>query len=236
MRDEFERISAATDHLLTITTHRHNPVGMRGADAVGTELLATRLALTQVYVPCGGGGLLVGTARGLAEASRPGPAVAACQPDGCPPIALAASGELERPVVAEGSTAVSGLQLAEPPDGDAAVAATRESKAWGTVVSDVETWAAQDLLAPEEGLFVEPAAVPLAATDAARGRIGRTDRVSAVLTAHGLKNLRRYTTAAIPLEICPVDALPDRIGHHLKHRCDATELTAGSGSLSGAKR
>ncbi|HZX07820.1 pyridoxal-phosphate dependent enzyme [Kribbella sp.] len=220
--DELERIAAATELLLTITTHRHNPVGMRGADMIGTEILAAESALTQVYVPCGGGGLLVATARGLAGASRPGspgasrsgPAVVACQPEGCAPIALAAGGKLGSPVVAECTTAISGLQLAAPPDGEAAVAAVRESGGWGAVVSDEETWAAQDLLAREEGLFVEPAAaVPLAAVaaDAACGRIGAADRVSVVLTGHGLKDLARYTSIGAP-EICPVEALAERIG------------------------
>lgn len=214
--DELERIAASTGLLLTITTHRHNPIGMRGADAIGVEMMAAQPDLTQVYLPCGGGGLLVATARGLGA----GPAVVACQPAGCAPIALAAAGEIESPVVAECRTTISGLQLAEPPDGPAAVTAVKASQGWGTTVTDDEIWAAQDLLAREEGLFVEPAAaVPLAAVaaDTARGRLGAADRVSIVLTGHGLKDLRRHTTAA-PLEVCPADNLAERIAHHLAGR------------------
>ncbi|MGW2180668.1 pyridoxal-phosphate dependent enzyme [Streptomyces sp. NPDC001732] len=216
--DELERIAAASDLLLTITTHRHNPVGMRGADLIGTELRAAHDALTHVYVPCGGGGLLVATARGLAAAGRPGPTVIACQPEGCAPIARAATGDLDKPVVTECRTGISGLQLAEPPDGEAAVAAVRNTGGWGAALSDEQIWAAQDLLAAEEGLFVEPAAaVPLAAVaaDAARGRLGANSQVSMVLTGHGLKDLRRHTAAGAPLEVCPTDGLAERIGRHL---------------------
>ncbi|MEV0792542.1 hypothetical protein [Kribbella sp. NPDC050459] len=59
------------------------------------------------------GGLPAGTARRLADTKMPGSAVIACQPEGCAPIELAAPGDLEGAVVAEGRTMISGLQPAK---------------------------------------------------------------------------------------------------------------------------
>jgi threonine synthase len=187
------QVAEAEQMLLTITTHTHNPHGMRGADGIGEEI-ARHGRATHVYVPTGGGGLLVATARGL-RTGRHDAAVVVAQPAGCAPIARAVAGEIPEPRIDEWATKISGLQLPVPPDGELAREAVRASGGWGCPVPDDDAWAAQDLLARTEGVFVEPAsAVALAAVrqDAEAGRLGRHDEPCVLLTGHGLKDLARF--------------------------------------------
>ncbi len=195
---ELARIAEQENLQLTITTHAHNPVGMLGADAIGAEIVGQAADVSHVYIPVGGGGLLVATARGLAGAGSTAK-ILACQPAGCAPIARYLTGELDAPQVDACTTQISGLQLPEPPDGAAAVRAVRASDGWGRSTSDEDVWRVQDLLARVEGVFVEPAAaVALAAVaaDAADGRIGADDRPCVVLSGNGLKDLSRYSHPA----------------------------------------
>lgn len=214
---ELERIAAAEQLMLTITAHKYNSVGMRGADGIGAEIAAQRPEITQLYVPSGGGGLLVATARGAAEAGLAAQVVVA-QPAGCAPIARYVEGELDRPVIDEWATDISGLQLPAPPDGEAAAAAVAASGGWGVGVPDTEAWRAQDDLARTEGIFVEPAsALALAAlrSDLETGRIGADDQPCVVLTGSGLKDLRRFTTPAAAEGAVAVADLHRRISDHM---------------------
>jgi len=203
------RVAQDQGLLLTITAHAHNPEGMRGADGIGEEI-AQHGRATHVYVPTGGGGLLVATARGLRTGGHAARVVVA-QPAGCAPVARAVEGEIRQPRIDRWSTSISGLQLPVPPDGAAAVDAVTSSGGWGAPVADEDAWAAQDLLASREGIFVEPAAaVALAAVrqDAELGRLGRTDEPCVVLTGHGLKDLGRFTAPARR----PTPTAPEEIG------------------------
>lgn len=200
---ELGRLAEHENLQLTITTHVHNPIGMRGARGIGREIVAQAPDATQLYVPAGGGGLFVATAGGLEDAGFAVPMVV-CQPAGCAPISRYLMGELSAPRVAECTTEVSGLRLPDPPDGAVAATIARDSGGWGVAVSDEETWQAQHLLANLEGVFVEPAsAVALAAikADAAAGRIGGSDKPCVVLTGSGLKDLRRFTGPVSPRDV-----------------------------------
>lgn len=217
---ELAAIADAENLQLTITTHAHNPIGMVGARAIGTEIALQLADVTHVYVPSGGGGLLVATAAGLAGAGNIA-SVVCCQPAGCAPIARHLAGELLTPEIPDSHTEVSGLQLPVPPDGRAAAAAVRASGGWGTAIADADTWRMQDLLASAEGVFVEPAsAVALAAVaaDARSGRLGTNDRPCVVLSGSGLKDLRRFTGPLRPQDMVEADllaaAVHDRLDAH----------------------
>ena len=193
--DEIGELAVEYHLKLAVTAYRFNPEGMAGAEAIGSELV-DQGPFTHVYVPTGGGGLLVATARGLVRASHGGPAVICAQPRGCAPIARCLNGELNEPLIDECASSISGLQLAMPPDGALAVAATRASGGWGCYVSDEEAWDAQALLARQEGIFVEPAsalAVAAIVHDVRAGRLTAADRPIALLTGAGLKDLRRFS-------------------------------------------
>jgi threonine synthase len=192
--DAIERLAHEYELQLAITAYRYNPEGMAGAEAIGEEITHQGV-FTHVYVPTGGGGLLVAVARGLARGAAGSPKVVCTQPAGCAPIARHLAGELPAPKVDACETVISGLQLPAPPDGVLATAAVRASGGWGCAVSDEATWAAHDLLARTEGVFVEPAsalAVAAIIDDVATGRLTASDRPVAVLTGTGLKDLRRY--------------------------------------------
>ena len=229
---ELGRIAEDENLQLTITTHVHNPVGMRGARAIGVEIAAQAGDVTQVYVPAGGGGLLVATAGGLAGAGCRA-AVVVCQPAGCAPIARYVSGELATPEVTECVTDISGLQLPVPPDGPAAADAVRASGGWGAAIPDEEAWGAQDALAAEEGVFVEPAsAVALAAiaADAASGRLGAGDRPCVVLSGSGLKDLRRFSGPLRPHDIIATKQLTEVVRSSVRGAAAAPAAHLGSGA------
>ncbi|MCR6030727.1 pyridoxal-phosphate dependent enzyme [Nocardioides sp. zg-579] len=222
----------AEDHglLLTITAHAHNPEGMRGADGIGEEIAAHGHA-THVYVPTGGGGLLVATERGL-RAGGSDAAVVVAQPAGCAPIARAVSGELSRPRIDTWETRISGLQLPVPPDGDLALDAVRRSGGWGAPVADEDAWAAQSLLAQTEGIFVEPAsALALAAVrqDVEAGRLGPDDQPCVVLTGHGLKDLGRFVAPEHRPAPTTLDEIPQRVQSWLGRPHETPAPHAGPG-------
>jgi threonine synthase len=213
---ELSRVAERENLMLAITTHAHNPEGMRGADAIGTELAGAG-GFTQVYVPTGGGGLVTATARGLRDAGSAA-SVVVCQPAGCAPIARYVQGDIDSPEVPGCETAVSGLQLPQPPDGAMAAAAVRASGGWGTWVQDEASWQVQDELASTEGVFVEPAsalAVAAVAADAAAGRLGSQDHPVVVLTGSGMKDLRRFARPVDPSAVATIDEIAGRVAAHL---------------------
>jgi threonine synthase len=213
-------LAVIADHenlMLAITTHAHNPEGMRGVDAIGAEIAGAAVAVTHVYVPSGGGGLVTATARGLREAGSSA-AVVVCQPAGCAPIARYIQNLITAPAVERCETVISGLQLPEPPDGEVAAVAVRASGGWGSWVEDDATWRAQDDLAVSEGVFVEPAsalAVAAVAADAAAGRLGPDDHPLVVLTGSGMKDLRRFTRPIDPASIATIDEIGQRVRDYL---------------------
>lgn len=126
--DAIGRLAAEHGLKLAVTAYRYNPEGMAGAEAIGAEL-REQGSFTHVYVPAGGGGLLVAVACGLARRDGTGPHVVCAQPSGCAPIARFLGGEIDEPVVERCTTTVSGLQLPAPPDGYLAVDAVISSGA-----------------------------------------------------------------------------------------------------------
>lgn len=186
------------DLYLGITAHAFNRDGMRGVDTVAYELAEQVPAASHVYVPAGGGGLLVAVARGLRHrglATR----VVACQPSGCAPIAAVLNGTGNAPAVERCTSRISGLQVPSPPDGGAAVDAVRRSGGWGVSVPDEEIHRAQRWLAAAEGVFVEPAAASALAAlvrDAGAGRVGPADHPVLILSGAGWKDLGGFAAAA----------------------------------------
>jgi len=177
---------------LTITAYAYNPAGMRGTEAIGSEIAASG-DFTHVYVPTGGGGLLVAVHRGLPAAAAQ-PRLVCAQPAGCAPIVRCLNGEIPTPNIDSCTSSISGLQLPAPPDGYSALEAVSSSDGWGTSVTDDEALYVQRELARIEGVFVEPAsAVALACVrrDLVSSRLPRDSRVVVVLTGSGLKDLRR---------------------------------------------
>lgn len=194
---EMDAISelATLYHLkLSVTAYEYNPEGMSGAEAIGAELLEQG-DFTHVYVPSGGGGLLVAVSRGMTGSAKT--RMICAQPAGCDPIVRYLNRVIPKPRLAICTSTVSGLQLPAPPDGELAASAVIESNGWGCAVSDEDAWSMQDFLASREGIFVEPAsalAVAALANDVKSGRLPSSAHPVAVLTGSGLKDLRRFNS------------------------------------------
>jgi len=200
---EMNAISDLADEFqlkLSITAYRYNPEGMLGAEAIGAEL-SSQGNFTHVYVPTGGGGLLVAIARGMVDISLT--RIICAQPDGCNPIVRFLNRETGDPHIDTCTSKISGLQLPTPPDGDLAAATVVESHGWGCSVSDEDAWSMQDFLAAREGIFVEPAsalAVAAIANDVRSGRLPASARPVAILTGSGLKDLRRFASSTSTMD------------------------------------
>jgi threonine synthase len=113
-------------------------------------------------------------------------------------------------------SAISGIQLTAPPDGDLALQALHDSGGWAVSVPDEETYRAQADLAAREGIFAEPAAaITLAAVraDLAAGRLTGAETVACWLTGVGFKDAGAVQRMAEgrAVERIQVEAIPDLV-------------------------
>jgi threonine synthase len=111
------------------------------------------------------------------------------------------------------TTAVSGLQVGDPPDGDLVLQALKASDGWAVAVSDAEVYAAQQRLAREEAIFAEPAGAAALAgllADASAGRISLGDVVACLITGSGFKDPAQLASRTLP-PVLDVDEL-DELG------------------------
>jgi threonine synthase len=182
---------------MLVTARRFSPHAMEGVKTIAYEICEQLGGPPDVvYVPVGGGGLLSATWKGFVEWHAAGradrlPRIVAVQPQGCDGITQAwRAGRAVEPI--DGCTsAISGLQLTAPPDGDLVLRALREAGGWAVSVPDDATYAAQAELAAREGIFAEPAAaITLAGVraDMAAGRLHGGERAVCLLTGIGFKD------------------------------------------------
>ena len=131
----------------------------------------------------------------------------AVQPEGCDPIAQAwRAGRTVKPLD-DCASAVSGIILTAPPDGDLALDALRESDGWAVSIPDSATYQAQAEMAAAEGIFAEPGGGRALgggqARSAARASYGARRRAVCLVTGIGFKDsaaLRRMTEGvALPM-------------------------------------
>jgi threonine synthase len=128
------------------------------------------------------------------------------QSTGCAPIAAAFERDERRPVdVGEPRTIAHAISNPNPPSGARLLRALRTGdRGLALSVSDREIEAAQLLLAEEEGVFVQPdAAASLAGLTRAvrRGLVGPAERVTLILTGHGLKDPSVFERVQIDVRI-----------------------------------
>lgn len=201
-----------------VTTTFLNPYAIEGDKQVGYELYEALGHLPDsVYVPVGAGPLLVGTLKGLEEYGQlhslePRTRMVAVQAQGNCPIVKAYERGLEQvdcephPQTVAGGIA-DGLVGYEQ-DGAYTLKACVRTGGAARAVSDEEILLAQRLLAKEEGLFVEPsaaAALAAIAQDARGGHLRETDTVVALLTGHGLKDMKSIGTSGLVQSVTCVE-------------------------------
>ena len=206
-------------------------VNMRPYYAEGSKTLAYEVAEQlgwetpdRCVVPIASGSLFTKIARGFDEWRELGlisggaPRMNGAQASGCSPVAqaYAAGTDVCRPVKPD--TIAKSLAIGNPADGPYAVELARRSGGGVDAVSDDEIRAGIRLLAETTGIFTETAGGVTTATLAklaARGAIGRDERVVAFITGEGLKTL---------------DAVRDTFETHtIEPSFDAFEAAFGAG-------
>lgn len=191
-------LCARNNWMMLVTAYAFSPHAMEGVKTMAYEIAEQMDDLPDVvYVPVGGGGLYAALWRGFTEWQAAGhsnriPRLVAVQPAGCAAIHQAwQRGDTTVTPIPICNSAISGLQLTAPPDGELVLQALAATQGWSTLVEDDATYAAQAQLANQEGLFVEPAsAITLAAVaaDRAAGRLRGDERVVCILTGSGFKD------------------------------------------------
>jgi threonine synthase len=183
----------------------YNPLTREGKKTTSFEI-AEQLGWRSpdwVFVPAGDGNILSGVWKGFTDFHRLGlidalPRLAAVQAEGSDAIARAFEGDGRiRP--ASGRTLADSISVSLPRDGEAAVAALRESKGIAVRVTDSEMLGAMRETARAEGVFAEPAAAAAVAglrKAAAQGRLGGGETVVALITGSGLKDVASARKAA----------------------------------------
>jgi threonine synthase len=207
-------VGVARDRALSITAHAYDPWALDGAKTIAFEIAeALNAAPDRVYVPAGGGGLALSIARGFRE----WPHFAVVQAEGCAPVVASWRRGTPLAPVRAVTTAISGVQLADPPDGDALLAALRQGQGSARAVPDEAVYAARARLAAEEGLLVEPAAALALAgllADLEDGSLSPAAAIVCVLTGSGSKDraaLERLARHRPPFEPIPLPALGDAL-------------------------
>lgn len=190
-------LSRELNRALFITAHAFDPLGMDGAKTIAFEIAESLGDAPQrVFVPAGGGGLATSVGRGFREwheCGRAGrrPRFTVVQAEGCSPIVQSWQRQSKLQPIEKIETAISGVQLTDPPDGNALLRFIREDDGDAVAINDQETYRAQERLATEEGIFVEPAAALSVAAmlQAVSSRsIAADETVVCILTGSGFKD------------------------------------------------
>jgi threonine synthase len=150
-----------------------------------------------VIVPMGCGTNMAAVWKGFKEFYELGlvdrlPRMVGVQAEGCAPILMAFQQGVETPTPVEKPfTVCTAVAAGDPLDGLKALAAMRESGGCGVILSDAEILDAQQQLAHQESIFVEPSgAIPVAALSSllTTGRIRPDEVVVCLATGNGLKD------------------------------------------------
>lgn len=195
-------ICSSTGGIFNLTTTFINPYTLEGDKIIAFELLSQMGEVPDaIFVPIGAGPLLVGIFKGYEELKSMGiidelPKMVGVQAEGCSPISRAfLTGKQE--VVSDDNpiTVVGGIcdgLTGYSKDGTYTLNTIRKSNGFAIHCDDKSILEAQIWLAADEGAFVEPssAAVVAAILKSRNGKtIGVDEKVVALLTGHGLKDM-----------------------------------------------
>ncbi len=184
---------------LAYASHTLSPYFLVGLTSLAYELAEEHgwRSPEHLILPAGGGGLFLGLVYGFLHMAEWGwisavPRVHLVQPVACAPIANAHERGSPRPTsVTPGATIAEGTRISSPERGAEVLTALRTVGGEACAVEDAKILRAQESLACEEGLWVEPtsglavAGLELLATE---GVLQSGERVVVVLTGSGLKS------------------------------------------------
>jgi threonine synthase len=190
-----------------------DPFRVEGQKTLALELLEQSAGQQPdvVILPVSSGGNACALLKGFREWVEAGlgenmPRLLCVQSSGCAPISTAFElGDSQPANVGEPHTIAHAISNPRPPSGSRLLRALQNGERGMAIsVSDREIEAAQVLLAEEEGVFVQPdAAASLAGLTSAvrRGLVAPTERVTLILTGHGLKDPSVFERAQIDVRI-----------------------------------
>ena len=206
------KTAAARFGLVNVTTTYYNPVGVDAYATIAYEIADVRPDV--VLLPISSGPLLAGVMKGFERLKRLGladklPRPVAVQPSACAPAVRAfETGKAVAPWTHQPTiaSALNDTLAGYERDGDYTIAWIRRHGGCAVAVSDDDMLGAVRNLATREGIFVEPsAAAPIAAIKQllASGRLRPDERVVAVTTGHGLKDVPDALLPEMPKPIAP---------------------------------
>ncbi|MGE5397226.1 MAG: threonine synthase [Chitinophagales bacterium] len=185
-----------------------NPFRIEGQKTAAFEV-CDRLGTAPDYlaIPVGNAGNITAYWKGFKEYHEKGivgntPKMIGFQAEGANPIVR---GE----IVPHPETVATAIRIGNPASWKQAEAAARESGGFITDVTDEEILTAYQMVAGEEGVFIEPASAASIAgvlKKAKQGLFKTDDKIVCVLTGHGLKDPdNAVKTAAISPTVVPAD-------------------------------
>jgi threonine synthase len=181
-----------------------NPFAIEGDKTLAYEIYEQYGGVPDwIVIPIGAGPLLVSCYKGFKELQLAGkvsrlPKMAGVQATNCAPIAYAFEQNLQKvtPWKQSSKTVASGIAdplSTYPEDGTRTLNTIYQSKGCAISVEDDRIVDYQKMLAIEEGIFAEPAAVTsVAALEVMKkkGFLQENESVVSVITGHGLKDLK----------------------------------------------
>ncbi len=159
-----------------------------------------------LVIPMGSGGHLSMAWKALKEMEvlgiidRAKTRIIGVQPEGCAPIVKSfKEGKSEVEPIDKAETGILDIGMKEPPYGNEALKAMKESRGAAIAVSDQEALEAMKLLARLEGVFSEPAASSTVAgllKLLSEGEIDRGEKIVCIITGEGLKDPKAVLSLA----------------------------------------
>ncbi|MBS1798422.1 MAG: pyridoxal-phosphate dependent enzyme [Acidobacteria bacterium] len=187
--DVLRSLSSTYSVPLVVSAFRVCPEGMRGVETIAAELLAHKP--DHIFVPVGGGGLYSAVVQGFLNHKQPSPRVHAVQPEGCLTLVAGYLNNSTDIQCVQSTTRISGLSVPNDLDASRGLRLLRQCNGTGIPVSDDDVFAAQKLLAHEEGIYCEPAGATAFAgwrRAVKQGIVGESERSICLVTGHGFKD------------------------------------------------
>lgn len=190
-------IANTIDTSIQVSAFAYSPFGMQGVQSISYEIAEELPEVKHVFVPSGGGGLILAILKGFEKWSETtkdfiSPKTHCVQPKGNDTIASAIRNKKNKASeITYSTTHISGLQVPNIIDGHQVVNAYKRNNGTGFVVSDQSVFNWQKQLAQSEGIYCEPAAaVSMAGFEEAlkEGNINPNEKVVCIITGHGFKD------------------------------------------------
>jgi threonine synthase len=173
-----------------------NPFRLEGQKTAGLEIAEELGPIDALCIPVGNAGNITAYWRGFQEADE-APRMLGFQAEGAAPLVHGAP-------VANPETVASAIRIGNPARWEEAIDAMRASGGAIAAVSDEQILDAYRFLAASEGVFCEPASAAGVAGLLAHGA-GDAERITCVLTGHGLKDPQTALARAGSVVPCEPD-------------------------------